>query len=346
VISILVIFLIVVLVYMGPNFIGRVLTGYQYRDFTLGERVMTQLRVVMYYLSLLVLPSPSRLNLDHDFPVSHSLLNPASTLFSLLGLIGLIGLGVYLARRKPLASFGIFWFLGNLVVESSVIPLEMVFEHRLYLPLLGFLLFLAGMAGRKDKGRIFIYGALIIIPIFSIWTFQRNIVWNDEFALWSDCLKKSPNKARSHDGIALAYLNNGMYDDAIREAQKALQINPNYTKAYKVYSNIGFAYLYKGMYDEAIRQCQRALSINPNYTKAYTNLGVAYLNKGMYAEAIRENQRAIEIDPNYGRAHMNLAIAYAKKGMSDEAIKEYQRALELDPDYTEIYKQAWERLLQ
>ncbi|UCD83327.1 MAG: tetratricopeptide repeat protein, partial [Deltaproteobacteria bacterium] len=368
VISILVIFLIVVLVYMGPNFIGRVLTGYQYRDFTLGERLLTQLRVVMYYLSLLIFPSPSRLNLDYDFPVSHSLLDPATTLFSLLGLIGLIGLGVYLARRRPLASFGIFWFLGNLVVESSVIPLEMVFEHRLYLPLLGFLLFLAGIAGRKDKGRIFIYGAIIVIPVFSVWTFQRNIVWNDELALWADCVKKSPNKARPHNNLGLAYATKGMYDEAIREYQQALRLEPDYVEAH---TNLGNVYAKRGMYDEAIKKYQQALKLEPYSAKLFFNLGKIYEDRSMFDEAVRLYQQALDIRPdhveslyNLGNTYakmekydeairkyqralslesdsvsvwINLGIVYAEKGMSDDAIRQYQQALQINPDYTKAH---------
>jgi hypothetical protein len=111
-IGILVIFLVIALVFLGPHFIRGVFAGYQDWDFTLGERLLTQLRVVMYYLSLLLFPLPSRLNVDYDLAVSHSLFNPVSTLFSFLGLLGLAGLGIYLARRKPpwplLGSFG-FW---------------------------------------------------------------------------------------------------------------------------------------------------------------------------------------------------------------------------------------------
>ncbi len=368
VISVLVIFLIIALVYLGPHFIRGVLAGYQIRDFTLGERLLTQLRVVMYYLSLLAFPLPSRLNLDYDFSVSHSLFNPTSTLFCLLGLIGLVGLGVYLSRRKPLASFGIFWFLGNLVVESSVIGLEMVFEHRLYLPLLGFLLFFVGIVGREGRGRGFIYGAFTVILIFSIWTFQRNIVWNDDFTLWSDCVKKSPNKARPRNNLGIAYRGKGMYDEAIREYQQALKLEPDnaesfynlgnaysnkgmYDEAIREYQqalrlkpdfaeahvNLGIAYAKKGMYDGAIREYQQALEIKPDFAEAYMDLGIAYDNRGMYDEAIREHQKALEIKPDFAEAHLNLGAAYAKKGMYDEAIREYQQALEIRPDFAEAH---------
>ncbi len=324
--------LIIVLVFLGPNFIRGVLAGYQDWDFTLGERLLTQLRVVMYYLSLLLFPLPSRLNVDYDFAISHSFFNPVSTLFSFLGILGLVGLGVYLARRRPLASFGIFWFLGNLVVESSVIPLDMAFEHRLYLPLLGFLLFLVGIGGVRRKALI--YGAFPVILIFSIWTIQRNIVWKDELTLWSDCLNKSPNKARPHRNLGFAYLNEGMFDEAIKKFRQALQIRPDHAKTHK---NLGIAYFNKGMDDEAIREYRQALRINPNFADTYRDLGDIYLNKGMFAEAIREYRQALWIDPDYTEVHNNLGLAFYNKGMFAEAIREFQQATRLSPDLAEAF---------
>jgi tetratricopeptide (TPR) repeat protein len=332
-IGILVIFLIIALVYLGPNFIRGILTLYQYKDFTLAERLLTQLRVVIYYLSLLVFPSPSRLNLDYDFKVSHSLLAPVSTFFSFLVLLGLVGLGVYLARRRPLASFGIFWFLGNLVVESSVIALDMAFEHRLYLPLLGFLLFLVGIFKSEVK-KGFIYGTFSVILIFSFWTIQRNIVWNNEFTLWSDCVKKSPNKARPHNNLGVAYAKEGIYDEAIKECQQALELDPDSAESFY---NLGIAYAKEEMHDEAIRVYQQAVEIKPDFAKAFCNLGDVFSDKGMYDQAIREYQRAVEIDPEFARAFYNLGIAYAKVGMHDEAIREKKKALELDPDFAEAH---------
>jgi hypothetical protein len=114
----------VALVYLGANPVEKVLSGYAARDFTLTQRVLTQFRVVLFYLSLLLFPHPSRLNLDHDFPLSHSLLNPVTTILSMVAIVGLVVLAIYLARRERLLSFCILWFLGNLVIESSVIGLE------------------------------------------------------------------------------------------------------------------------------------------------------------------------------------------------------------------------------
>ncbi len=132
----------------GQRYIQVTIEGYQYRTlptserFTMSERVLTQFRVVLYYLSLLIYPSPSRLNLAHDFSVSKSILDPASTLVSIVIILGLVGYSLWIAKKRPILSFCILWYFGNLFIESSFFPLEMVFEHRLYLPSIGpFVLF-------------------------------------------------------------------------------------------------------------------------------------------------------------------------------------------------------------
>ena len=126
----------------GQRYINVTVEGYEYRTFTMGERVLTQFRVVLYYLTLLGYPHPSRLNLDYDFPISKTVLDPPTTLISILIIAGLLGYSLWAAKKRPVLSFCILWYFGNLVIESSIFPLEMAFEHRLYLPAVGpFLLF-------------------------------------------------------------------------------------------------------------------------------------------------------------------------------------------------------------
>jgi hypothetical protein len=131
----------------GGRYIQAIKEGYEYRassyiPFTMGERVLTQSRVVLYYLTLLAFPHPSRLNLDYDFSISRTIFDPPTTLISILIVAGLIGYSIWTAKKRPVLSFCILWYFGNLVIESSIFPLEMVYEHRLYLPAVGpFVLF-------------------------------------------------------------------------------------------------------------------------------------------------------------------------------------------------------------
>jgi hypothetical protein len=127
---------------LGKRYIDVTIESYQERPFTMLERVLTQSRVVLYYLTLLAFPHPSRLNLDYDFPISKTILDPPTTLISILIIAGLIGYSIWTAKKRPILSFCILWYFGNLVIESSIFPLEMVYEHRLYLPAVGpFVLF-------------------------------------------------------------------------------------------------------------------------------------------------------------------------------------------------------------
>ncbi|MBS3905408.1 MAG: hypothetical protein KGZ49_00105 [Syntrophaceae bacterium] len=133
---------IVGLAVWGKRYYELIIEGYKIRDFTLGERVLTQFRVVLYYVTLLIFPHPSRLNLDYDFPVSKTVFDPLTTLLSIVIIAGLIGYSIWTAKKTPVISFCILWYFGNLVIESSIFPLEMVYEHRLYLPAVGpFVLF-------------------------------------------------------------------------------------------------------------------------------------------------------------------------------------------------------------
>jgi len=140
----------------GTRYINVIIEGYQYRTFTMSERVLTQFRIVLYYITLLIYPHPSRLNLDYDFPISRTIFDPSTTLISILIVAGLIGYSIWTAKKRPILSFCILWYFGNLVIESSIFPLEMVYEHRLYLPVVGpFVLFslmvIRGIEKMKNK---------------------------------------------------------------------------------------------------------------------------------------------------------------------------------------------------
>ncbi|HID8537019.1 TPA: hypothetical protein ACXIMI_002148 [Stenotrophomonas maltophilia] len=116
-------------------------TAYATRDFSLSERLYSQLPALLLYLRQMLLPWPESLWFYYDnFPISHGLLHPVSTLVAALILLGL-ALGGWLIRmRWPLTAFGIAWFFVSHALTSNVHPLELVFEHRNYLALLGVVL--------------------------------------------------------------------------------------------------------------------------------------------------------------------------------------------------------------
>ncbi len=116
---------------------------YALRDYTLVERLLTQLRVLPTYLGWMLLPTPDSLTFYYDnYEVSRGLFSPVSTAIGGLFLLGLLAVALLTRRRVPLLALAIFWFFASHVLTSNVMPFELVFEHRNYLALLA--PFLAG----------------------------------------------------------------------------------------------------------------------------------------------------------------------------------------------------------
>lgn len=341
--TILGIILAVGLIYTKGDLFSHLFKGYETRPFTMGQRALTQLRVVVYYITLLFFPHPSRLNLDYDYTISTSLISPITTLPCLFIIFGLIGLGCYLMKRRPIVSFCIFWFFGNLVIESSIYPLDLVYEHRLYLPMLGFLCIVVMYAifaierliSSEGGQKIVKTGALVlVIGILTIWTHQRNYTWRSVVSILEDVVAKSPNNSRQHVNLGVAYSALKQLDKAIEQYNEGIRLDPNYPEAY---NNLANAFNRKGMLDKAIAEYQKAIKMRYNYKEAHNNLGSAYYKKGMYDEAIKEHLIALKIQADCEKSLNNLGVAYSAKNNFPEAVEAFKKAIEIKPDFSKPY---------
>jgi len=306
--------------------------SYDHNNFTFIERVLTQPRVVIYYLSLIFYPHPSRLNLDYDFPLSHSLVDPTTTLLSLFAIIGLLAFAFYAAKKERLISFCIFWYFGNLLIESSVIPLAVIFEHRIYMPSMFICLIAVLLFSRHIKPKWLTTGLICVVVVTcSVWTYERNRVWNDRVTLWKDCVNKSPNKARPHYNLGNARLYQGKKAEAITHYATALRLKPNHTKAH---INIGNALSELGQFAEAVPHYYKALLEEPDTSLVHYNLALVLASLGRTSEAIEHYKEALRLMPNHSRTHYNLGRALAKQGKLSEAISHISKAVQLDPENT------------
>lgn len=333
--AIVITFALVAGVYIAVNQLQKIDLGYSLRDFTVSQRLLTELRVVIFYVSLLFWPQPSRLNLDHDFSLSHSLFQPPTTAICLVIILASIVLAIYFAKRDQLLSFCVIWFFGNLVIESSVIGLELVFEHRTYLPsMLGVLLAVV-VVFRVIKPQWLGIGFLCLAAALgSIWTFQRNQVWTDDIALWRDCVKKSPQKARAYNNLAQALARQGNFNDATANYRVALELQPDYARAHY---NLGVILAKQGNLKKGISHLRTAVHIDPSSSEAQNNLGVALLIQGHLDAAIVHLENALKITPYYAEAHNNLGKAMQLQGNLTKAVEHYQAAVHLDPDYAKAH---------
>jgi len=323
------------LVYMGTETLHNILFVPGDFDFTLTERVLTEFRVVIVYLKLLLFPHPSQLNIDYDFPLSRSLFDPISTLFALGTIIGILGLALYISPKERLLSFCILWFFGNLVIESSVIMLDILFEHRTYLPSMLLSLLVVTLVVRYTKLPWLRVGVLCAVAlVYAVWTYERNSLWANEITLWSDCVAKSPHKARPHTNLGYALMSQGNIQEAIRHYTEALQIAPSYVIAH---NNLGDALARQGKVEEAVGHYTEALRLNPHYAEAHNNLGNALMDEGKVEEAVRHYTEALRLNPNAALFHNNLGSALARQGKVEEAVRSYTEALRLNPNAAQVY---------
>lgn len=336
--AILVIGGLAVFTYLGGSPWETILAGYASRTFTVFERVLTEPRVVLFYITLIFLPHPSRLNLDHDFLVSRSFLEPATTMPALLTVLFLVCLAVLIVRKERLAAFTILWFFGNLAIESSFLGLELAFEHRLYLP--GMMVILYATAATRDilPSLWLRYGlACCIVATFTFWTWERNITWKTNLSLWSDCAAKSPQKMRPHNNLGIAQELAGNPAAAEISFRMALALDPD---AVLTHGNLGFLLAKQGKKQEALEHLKTALSLKPDQPKVLLGLGQIKLGQGRVLEATAYFSSILRDFPDFedvALAHYNMGVIYEDSGNLKKAAESYAEAIQKKPDYVAPY---------
>jgi Tfp pilus assembly protein PilF len=142
------------------------------------------------------------------------------------------------------------------------------------------------------------------------------------------------NKEFAYSNRGYAHNENGEYDQAIADFNRAIELNPQFAYAY---ANRGFAYRHKGDLNQAIADYNRAIEVNSKYASAYSNRGYAYSQKGDFARAIADYGRAIELEPDRGRAYCLRAKAYLQDGKTDQAFADISKALQIDANDPENF---------
>lgn len=271
-------------------------------------RFLTGFRIIVYHITQLLLPIPSRLSFQHDFQVSRTLFDPATTLFSLTIVIGLVAYAVVSFRRYPLFSYFTLWFFGNLALETFNLNLIFGFEHRLYLPSMAFFVVgaiaannLLDLTKRAMQRRVFIAFLLLAIVLSSVNTYVRNNTWRDEYSLWSDVVKKNPNLNTGYIGLGAAYAKDKNYEQALSNYSKANSINP---RSPVVRYSMGVMYFALKEYEKAIGEFNVVGSMGfvdvgsgPTISYYFSRIAKNYYGHGRVKEALEIIDRAISYDP-------------------------------------------------
>ena len=224
----------------SPEWIMR---GYKIRDFSVGERLLTQARVLWNYIHLILIPSNQSLGLFHDdIVISKGLFSPLTTFTSILGLLALGGIAWLARHRAPIASFGILFFLTGHLLESSFLPLEMMYEHRNYLP--GYGLLLAGgyflASPLLSLGTLWLRRSIatVLVLMLGIATATRASIWGDPVEHTMMEAYNHPLSPRANVELATMYASFALndkdrrdiyYSRSIEHYEKAASLRPSYT---------------------------------------------------------------------------------------------------------------------
>jgi tetratricopeptide (TPR) repeat protein len=348
--------LVFTLILKDADFFINIIQSYQNRAFTLWQRVLTQPRVIFFYISLLLYPSPLRLSITHDVQISTSLFSPYTTLPAILLLIVLVSFPFFLYKKKPLFSFAIAFFLLNHLVESTILSLELVFEHRNYLPSFFFFLPIAGIINtaleKYRKRSTLIYkaiftGIICLLILLSLATILRNSVWRTDTTLWTDSLIKAPQSARSY--INLAY--NLQYEGSYQRAFELYHLSLNkysptpWKDRVRAYNGMADIMRRTGNYEQTLSFLNQALAASKDKTgillsaTLFRKSQVLWLN-GQKEQAIKTVAELVNNHRENGK-HLQfygeLLLAVDKK---QQGIKILRKALAASDFQSSEYRMA------
>jgi Flp pilus assembly protein TadD len=316
---------------------NRFLSEFGGRDFTAAERLLTQPRVILFHVSQILWPMPGRFALEHQFVYSTGLLSPASTLAAMLAIVAWCSVGVWalFQPRWRIAGFFLLWVPATLVIESSFVALEMVFEHRMYLPSVALAglaaMGLAGLLTRGSQPRVAVLGvAAVIVVLLMVSTSIRVPDWRSSVSLAQATVRTSPESARAWATLANAYKESGAGWDKIKPPMmKALLLDPQQSLALQLQV---FRLIETGMFSQAEDVLNRIRPGERGDHRFLNTLGMLRLEQRDFAAAVESFERALRIDVSIPEVRYNLALSYELWGRCAVAHEKWLEYLQYDSD--------------
>ena len=341
---------LLMIITVRPESLDFIFNYYNNRPFTMAERFFTEQRILLLYLSQLFFPLPSRLSIEHDITLSTSLFSPWTTTAAVAVNILIVSLAFKLYRRQPLFTLAVLFFYINHIIESTIVPLELVFEHRNYLPSIFIFLPVAqGLNGILDhiktnyKSLVIFHIILsMVIGIQGYFTYTRNLVWKTEQSLWIDAMVKAPNSARPMATLAimLAWGDNptkAKYRKALELTERTLDLRMS-RRLLDVAQIANMASIYNklGEYNKAVAYYEKALALSPKNANNRYNFAKTLMMNGEFSSARDEIE--ILLDQGYLHSDYFNSLGFINLWMGKPlmALQSLQKALKLSPDRADV----------
>ena len=299
---------------------------------------LTQFEAVVRYLGLAVWPHPLVFEYGTHWVHGAAEVIPFALVTGLLVAATLVALA-----RRPVLGFLGAWFFA-ILAPTSVIPgtIQMIVEHRMYLPLAAVLALAVGTAvarlGRRSLPVFFALAAAACLL-----TERRNADYRDDLTLWQDTERKSPSSGKAQSNLGLALYNRGRLAEAIQHDEWALRLEPNLPSAHY---NLGLALVRADRLEEAAARFREACQCNPRFYPARYELGMLLTRMGRPQEALEHFAQAARVRPNAAEIHCGWGIALLKLGRVAEATGHFEQAVHLRPAYAEAEANLGVALLQ
>ncbi|MCI5115003.1 MAG: tetratricopeptide repeat protein [Candidatus Electrothrix sp. AW1] len=314
----------------SPSF----LAGYDTRSFTFTERILTEPRILLMYLSQIFLPLADRLSFEHELILSTSLFSPWTTLPAIAIILSLIGGSLVFLKKHPPICFPILFYFLNHAIESTIFPLELVFEHRNYLPSLFLFLPFGVLIAR------ILYGipckptcykittatcTTLFLFISGQATYTRNMAWATEGTLWTDAIKKAPNSARAARYLGKWYQQLGQHEIAYRYLQFSLKNykndpSPEYARKTSL-NQIGSLHYDRHENKKALYYFNKCLDSDQYSTSCLRNRVLVFLRLNQPKDALRDAEILIEQYPSSVAYRYLSALASYQAENFDAALK-------------------------
>ncbi|HEY1109207.1 MAG TPA: tetratricopeptide repeat protein, partial [Opitutaceae bacterium] len=258
---------------------------------------LTQFQALARYLGLSLWPSPLVFEYGTFWVKTAGDILPYAVV--VLPLLAATVLALW--RRPALGFLGVWFFL--ILAPTSLAPgtIQMIVEHRMYLPLAAVVtavvLGVWRLAGARALGG---FGAIALALAAA--TAARNHDYRSNLALWTDTVAKRPLNPRAHQGVAEALEATGRFDEAIKVRQESLRLLPDESH---YHYNLALTLAGAGKIDEAVRHYRLALQLFPNEPRTHNNLAVLLVKQGRNAEALTHYAEAVRLRPGDAQYHYN-----------------------------------------
>jgi Tfp pilus assembly protein PilF len=304
-------------------------------EYPLILRITVLPKVAFTYFKLLSLPI--------GLHMSWTIIRPSTFLGLFLSwfILGMICLCCWriLSRRRgsQVFCFMLFWAIIFLLPQSGVFPINaFIAEHFIYLSSISFFVMVVYLLNRYLRKGLFILSAIVLILFYGMLTFSRNADWQDPVVFYEKNIRYSPDSFQSHNNLGTEYeYRHNMYQKAIFEYKKALEIKPDLIEAR---SNLANVYFKIGRFDDAKREYELIKKSAPllKLGEIENNIGCIYEVEGLWDKALESYFLALKLDPKLNFTHFNIAKIYQAQGKLQLSTREVLNSI---PEITDSFKE-------